>query len=572
LVIIRFSKKNLKRIKPYSFDLLHECCNFPLMLFEPTQNRHSRIIFFSSFILLLFAVPNLYSQHRVVLIIADDLGTDYCGFYPDHNDTVAIPNIRSLLSRGVLFEQAMSNPVCSATRAGIFTGRYSFRTGVGNIVGGTGGSNPLDTAEMCIPKVLRLADTSINRAQIGKWHLQLGPLPNLLNPNRMGYEHYAGNFSGMLTSYTNWTKVTDGTIGTCANYATTEMTNNAIEWLHAQDPQQSTFLWLAYNAPHTPYHLPPADLITTTGLSGTMGDINQHPVPYFKTSLEALDHEIGRLFDSLRVWNQFENTDFIFIGDNGNATRVAQIADTSRAKGTVYEYGIHVPMIISGPSVVSPGRTSNALVNTADLFATINELMGVNSWQDYIPPSKPVDSKSIVPILLNQTDSIRAWTFSEIFKLEPDSIDGKTIRNRIYKLIRFDYGAEEFYKLSEDPLELTNLLLEPLDNEALENYTYLCNEMQQLLETGPVCQFATTINNQLKPLSLMAYPNPANEQITIESPLACTAYLYTMNGQRINELRLLEGTNTIHASNLSNGLYLLIAPNRFIQKINIIHQ
>lgn len=541
------------------------------MPFKPHQTRYFWSILFSSLVLLHFAIPNLYSQHRVILIIADDLGTDYCGFYPDHNDTVAIPNIRSLLSRGVLFEQAMSNPVCSATRAGIYTGRYSFRTGVGNIVGGTGGSNPLDTAEMCISKVLHLADTSINRAQIGKWHLQLGPLPNLLNPNRMGYEHYAGNFTGMLTSYTNWTKITDGATSTCTNYATTEMTNDAINWLQAQNPLQSTFLWLAYNAPHTPYHLPPAELITTTGLSGTTGDINQHPVPYFKASLEALDHEIGRLFDSLRVWNQFDNTNFIFIGDNGNATRVAQIADSSRAKGTVYQYGVHVPMIISGPSVVNPGRSSNALVNTADLFATINELMGVNAWQNYIPPSKPVDSKSIVPILQNQTDSIRPWTFSEIFKLEPDSVDGKTIRNQAYKLIRFDYGAEEFYKLSEDPEELSNLLLEPMNNEGEENYTYLCNEMQQLLQNGSTCQFATQMSNAPRPFRMMAYPNPANEQITIDSPLACTAYLYTMNGQRLNELRLLEGTNSIHVGKLNNGLYLLIAPNGSIQKINIIH-
>lgn len=509
----------------------------------------------------------LTAQHHVILIIADDLGTDYCGFYPDYSDTVAMPNIRSLLGNGVLFEQAMSNPVCSSTRSGIFTGRYSFRTGVGNIVGGTGGSNPLDTAEMCIPKILHLTDTSINKAQIGKWHLQLGQLPNLLNPNRMGYDHYAGNFSGMLTSYTNWTKITDGATSTCTNYATSEMTNDAITWLKSQDSDQSSFLWLAYNAPHTPYHLPPTELITSNGLSGTMGDINTHPVPYFKASLEALDHEIGRLFDSLRVMNQFDNTDFIFIGDNGNATRVAQIEDTLRAKGTVYEYGVHVPMIISGPSVIEPGRSTNALVNTADLFATINELMGVTNWQQYIPLDKPVDSKSILPILQNQADSIRAWTFAEIFKLEPDSIDGKTMRNRNYKLLRFDYGAEEFYKINNDPEELSNLLLTPLSAEAQWNYNFLCNEMNTLIGSGPNCPGILGILPNKNTLNNSVFPNPSNGNFTIKSEMDCFAKLISMQGELIKVLQLIKGDNTFDFSELKNGMYVLTTNNG--QSINL---
>ncbi|MBI3236023.1 MAG: sulfatase-like hydrolase/transferase, partial [Bacteroidetes bacterium] len=97
------------------------------------------------FICSLFWLNN-YAQRNVILIIADDLGTDYLGCYEDHADTVDIPNIRSLLKRGVRFKNAMSNPVCSSTRTGILTGRYSFRTGVGNIVGGTGGSGQLDTS------------------------------------------------------------------------------------------------------------------------------------------------------------------------------------------------------------------------------------------------------------------------------------------------------------------------------------------------------------------------------------------------------------------------------------------
>ncbi|MBK6987249.1 MAG: sulfatase-like hydrolase/transferase [Bacteroidetes bacterium] len=78
-------------------------------------------------VLLLVLLRSAHSQHNVVLLIADDLGTDYLGFYEDHVDTADVPNIRSLLSDGVRFQNAMSNPVCSATRAGMLTGRYSFK-------------------------------------------------------------------------------------------------------------------------------------------------------------------------------------------------------------------------------------------------------------------------------------------------------------------------------------------------------------------------------------------------------------------------------------------------------------
>jgi arylsulfatase B len=99
-----------------------------------------KILFFFA---LFISALNTNAQRNVILIIADDLSPDYFGFYEDHVDTIDAPNIRSLLSKGIRFTNAMSNPVCSATRSGILTGRYSFRTGVGGIVGGTGGGQSI---------------------------------------------------------------------------------------------------------------------------------------------------------------------------------------------------------------------------------------------------------------------------------------------------------------------------------------------------------------------------------------------------------------------------------------------
>jgi arylsulfatase A-like enzyme len=440
------------------------------------------------FIALSFLSFFAMAQRNVILIIADDLGTDYCGFYEDHADTAALPNIRRLVNRGVRFTNPMSNPVCSPTRAGILTGRYSFRTGVGEAVGGTG-SPVIDTSEVTIPRVLKLFNTSIGTANIGKWHLSLQtPASNLLTPNWMGYDHYAGNFLGALTSYTSWTKVTDGITSTSTNYATTETASDAINWVKLQ-ASNPFFLWLAYNAPHTPLHLPPAGLHSYTTLTGTAADINAYPKLYFKASLEALDHEIGRLLDSLEAFNKMDSTDIIFIGDNGNGLRSSQITDTNRAKGSIYQYGVKVPFIISGPSIVAPNRVANALVNTQDLFATIIELFGFTTWPTHIPTSKPVDSKSLIPILRNTDTVVRPWAFTEIFKVATDSLDGKAMRNLTYKLLNFDYNYQKFYNLSTDPTELYDLLGGTLSSTDVTNYYYLCNEMATLVGSTSFCSF-----------------------------------------------------------------------------------
>ena len=369
---------------------------------------------------------NVSAQRNAMVIIADDLSSDYFGFYEDHQDTVDVPNIRALAQKGIRFQHGYADPVCSATRATILTGRYAFRTGVCGIVGGIGGSGALDTAEVSIPKLLKNFNPNIGRAQIGKWHLN-NPMPQaLLNPNKLGFEHYEGPFIGQVTSYTNWTKCTNGVNSTVTNYAPSENVDNAVKWLKTQN-NKPFFLWLAFNSPHEPLHLPPAGLYTNATLTGTAADIKNRPKEYFKAMIQAMDHEMGRLFDSLRAINRYDSTDFIFIGDNGNTPRTAQIADTGRAKGTVYEYGIHVPMIIAGPSVVNAGRVSSALVNTADIFATSLELLGHTNWQSQIPANKPVDSKSILPIIQNTATQIRPWAFTEIFKLTTDSSDGKAM-------------------------------------------------------------------------------------------------------------------------------------------------
>ncbi|TAE27383.1 MAG: T9SS C-terminal target domain-containing protein [Candidatus Kapaibacterium sp.] len=516
-----------------------------------------------------FAPAN--AQRNVILIIADDLGTDYLGFYEDRADTAPMPNIRKLLARGVRFQNTMSAPLCSPTRAGILTGRYGFRTGVGAVVEmGTVGS--LDTAEMTIPRLLNLfAPSGIAKANIGKWHLQ-SPMPtsNLIFPNRMGYDHYAGNFSGQLASYTNWSKVTNGVSSTSTAYATTETANDAISWIKAQNAKPF-FLWLAFNAPHTPFHLPPTNLHSYKTLSGSTADIQANPKSYFKASLEALDTEIGRLMDSLQALKKLDSTDIIFIGDNGNTQSVAQITTRNRAKGTIYQYGVKVPFIIAGPSVINPNRVSAALVNTVDIFATVLELFGFGAWQTRISASKPVDSKSLLPIIQNRATEVRPWAFTEIFSITPDlTNDGKTIRNAAYKLIRFDNGNQEFYNLLTDPNEASNLFLRTLSATERANYNYLCGELSTLTGTT-VCNTALSVEETRADDVPRIAPNPASTVLRVSwNDTLPFSYKFTsIDGKVVKEGLSLQD---IDVANVARGAYFLTVSKEnktFVEKILI---
>ncbi len=454
------------------------------------------------------------AQRNVILIIADDLGTDYCGFYENHVDTVKLPNVHLLLDKGVRFRNAWSNPLCSPTRAGILTGRYSFRTGVGDAVGGVG-SAVLDTSEITIPRLLNIYSLhEIATANIGKWHLH-APMPksNLNLPNVMGYDHFEGNFIGMLSSYYDWTKVTNGKSSTVTNYATTETVDNAVSWVKEQK-NKPFFLWLAFNAPHTPFHLPPSNLHSYSNLSGTEADISANPKLYFKAMAEAMDHEIGRLFDSLKAFQRFDSTDIIFIGDNGDDGNVSQVS--GGAKGSIYQEGISVPFIISGPSIVHPNRVSDALVSTHDLYATIIELFSYPDWKSQIQVNKPVDSKSLLPILKDESIDFRQWAFTEVFKVPTVAGDGKTIRNKNYKLLDFDNGTQKFFNLTEDPAENRNLLSGTMSLEDISNYNYLCNEMTSLVGKMLHCSTVNGVYEVDQKLEVMSeYPNPFTSHISV---------------------------------------------------------
>ena len=494
------------------------------------------------------------SARNVILVIADDLGSDFCGFSAYHLDTVKMPNVRRLLARGVHFENLWSNPLCSPTRSGIITGRYSFRTGVGDAIGGLGEAE-LDTGELTIPRLLKRSNANIGTANIGKWHLQAAsPKTNWKFPNAMGYDLFAGNFVGTLPNYSSYMHVINGVGATSTNYATTEQVNEASAWVKTQK-DKPFFLWLAFNAPHTPYHLPPAGLHSYTSLTGTAADISANKVLYFKAMVEAMDHELGRLFDTLQKYNFWDNTDIIFIGDNGDDPAVAQ---SGSAKGSVYNDGVSVPLIISGPTVVAPNRSTTAIVNTQDLFATILELMKVSNWSSQISASKPVDSKSLLPIIKNQSNKVRDWTFTEIFKNTPATGDGKAMRDSDYKLLDFDNGTQKFYNLTLDPQEAKDLLPGTLSTIDKQHYAYLCDEMSKLVGINRFCDLTGAgVKEPILPAGRwQVQPNPFEKGLLLLPNVPRHYRLSNALGDLIYEG---ENLSEQDFSAIASGFYLLVA-------------
>ena len=389
-------------------------------------------------------LPMFAAPKNILLIIADDYGVDSSSLYNSTNSgpLPPTPNITSLANSGVVFRNAYANPVCSPTRSCILTGQHGFRTGVGDIVDmGTS----LTTAAFTLPEAFTNGGVGHALAQFGKWHLASGPnTPRTVG----GWTNYAGNLVGAIANYTNWTKTVNGTsTAGNTNYATTDLVNDATNWISVRGTN-AWFVWAAFNAPHTPFHTPPQNLCPSYPINTLTNNRRK-----FEAMTEAMDTEMGRLLAAV----DRTNTHIIFIGDNGTlGSVIAQPYSASRGKDTLYEGGIHVPLIISGPSVVSPNRTNTTPVNAVDLFSTILELAGTSA-SAAVPSGVKTDSQSLVP-LLTGTNTIARRAYSEVFGTNvAANVGGRALRDDRYKLIRFNNGMDEFYNLQTDPYELTNL-------------------------------------------------------------------------------------------------------------------
>ena len=301
------------------------------------------------------------------------------------------------------------------------------------------------------------ASLSIAHANFGKWHLADDDNGGSDSPNLLGWGHYEGLISGDLSSYFRYQETLNGTQQLVENYATSEVVDDALAWVVQQDGQW--VMWLGFNAPHEPYHLPPSELHSQGDLSGEAEEIEEDPLPYFKAMLEALDTEIGRLLETLGE-EVLSDTHVVFLGDNGSAYNVNQgIYPGHRSKGSVYQGGIHVPLVVSGPIVEDPGRHSQQLVSVNDIFATLLELEGID-WRNDLPAGVLVDSYSLVPALQSSSPDpeSREWAMAERLGERTEGGHQRALRLGDYKLIELSDTQHRLYDLATDPLETIDLI------------------------------------------------------------------------------------------------------------------
>ena len=427
-------------------------------------------------------------QRNVLLIIADDLGTDSLALY-NNSPSAALPptpNIDALKASGVQFRNAYALPTCSPTRATMLTGRHPFRHGVTTAV--TANDGQLMAGEFTLPRAFAAnGSLGYGLAHFGKWHLSLSN--NMANDpaNIGGWPHFAGSLNGGLTggnggtgTYTAWTKTINGVTGannSTTTYATTDTTNDTIDWITARGTNP-WFAWVAYNAPHSPFHKPPANLHTydTTVPGWNTLPINTNLRTHYNAAVQALDTEIGRLLASLTPAVR-ANTWVILIGDNGSPNQVIQTPfSNGHSKESLFEGGVRVPLLISGPGLVAPNREIPDVVHAVDLYRTILEMAGINVTATQ-PALKPIDSLSLLPLLQNQSAAPRfARSESSGTNILPEDA-GATVRFGDYKLIRFQDNTESLHFLPTDPDEQTNLLLGTLNTSAQAAYDSLTAQL-----------------------------------------------------------------------------------------------
>lgn len=391
---------------------------------------------------------------NVMIVIIDDVGVEKLGVYggPDAPPT---PTIDALASRGVVFRNAYASPTCTPSRAEILTGRHPSRTGAGNLIDMVESEYELPLEAWTLPEVLADAHGEVwDNSAVGKWHLSSYHSPNShLHPTLQGFAWYAGSLGYLvegrgndgLDGYFVWARSYLGESVLNDVYNTTATVDDALDRIAAMP--EPFLLYLAFNAPHTPLHVPPAELHTRDVTPESDGAV------LHAAMLEALDTELGRLFDGIDP-AVLADTTVLLVADNGTSDLAADgPVVAGQAKGTLYEGGIHVPLIVAGPHVPVPG-VSDALVQLVDVFTTVAEIAGVPLTGDgdhlavaFRGETRRLDGVSLLPWLADPSAAGPETIFAESLTPNgppPWNTHPRMVRDQRYKLLRTSDGDQLF--------------------------------------------------------------------------------------------------------------------------------
>jgi len=375
---------------------------------------------------------------NVILIVADDLGMNDISLYGGGvaGGAVPTPNIDSIAKQGVSFANGYAaNATCSPSRAALMTGRYPTRFGFEftaipaafvSSLAHSDGNSPFPTiyhkalnhdlpdyadmgvpsAEIMLPEVLKAK--GYHNIHIGKWHLgEAEPL----RPTSQGFDESLGMRSGadlfmaeddpqVVNAKLPWDPI-DRFLWANLPHAvywgnsqrfrpkghlTDYFTDNALAAIEA-NKNRPFFMYLAYNAPHTPLQATKADY-------DALPQIKDHTKRVYGAMMRQLDRRIGDVLQKLKSTGLDENTLVIFTSDNGGAwyTGIADHNAPYRGyKGTFFEGGIHVPMMMRWPGKIAPGTVRSDVAHHLDMFATIAAATDAN-----LPTDRKMDSFNLL--------------------------------------------------------------------------------------------------------------------------------------------------------------------------------
>jgi len=393
-------------------------------------------------------------KYNVIFILADDLGwTDLaCQGSPFYKT----PNIDRLAQSGMRFTQAYSAcTVCSPTRASILTGQYPARLHITDWI--KGHIRPyaklqvpqwtmyLPTNIVNIAKILK--NSGYTTASIGKWHLG----GEDYYPNRQGFDiNIGGCDKGHPPTYFSPYKIPTIEDGPQGEYLTDREASEAVKFIQRNKDKQF-FLYLAHHAVHTP-------IMAKSNVVQKYKDLQKKGSPHknavYAAMIESVDNSVGTIMQTLRELNLEEKTIVIFTSDNGGLLNVTTNIGLRAGKGSAYEGGVRVPLIVYWKGIIKPGSLCNIPVISADFYPTILEMLGIKS-----PSSHTVDGESIVPLLKGSNKLKRDAIYWHYPHYHPGGATPySAIRQGNYRLIEFFEDSHiELYDLSKDPLEQKNL-------------------------------------------------------------------------------------------------------------------
>ena len=414
------------------------------------------ITYFFLFLGVISCSTNEEKLPNVIVIISDDQGYADVGFHGSKE--IFTPNIDRIANNGVIFSEGyVSYAVCSPSRAGLITGRYQNRFGYTRniLLAPKDSTMGLPLTEQTLSDVLGKANYKTKA--IGKWHL--GAHESLV-PERRGFDEFFGFIIGghryfpedlTINDLTEARRQMDGYITRIYDngnridtkkYLTEELSDNAVKFIE-DNSDNPFFLYLSYNAPHTPLQATERDLERNKHI-----EVEKRRT--YAAMVSSMDDGIGLILDKLEEKKITDNTIVIFFSDNGGVEwyNFSDNGVLRGIKGDFFEGGIRVPFTMQWPKKIKPGITYDKPIIALDVFATV---ASAASAEKYI--KNDIDGVDLLPYLTGDKFGL---PHEYLYWQNPDK-DIDVVRDERYKYLRIK-NDEYIFDLKNDISEETNII------------------------------------------------------------------------------------------------------------------